>query len=79
MFEIIIMLLLILSNIYIDSFNYIYNFFIEHYQLLINLFIILFYAFLNDDFDFNIENDDDNHLEENLNEYINKEKQDKKK
>ena len=63
MFEILIMLLLILSNIYIGPFNYVYNFFIEHHQLIIHLSLMLFYAFLNDDF--NIMNDVDynNNLE----------------
>lgn len=70
MFEIIIMLLLILSNFYIGPSNYIYYFFIEHYQLIIHMSVMLIYAFLNNDF--NIINDSDyiNYLEkeEDINE-----------
>jgi len=82
MFEIILFILFILGNIYLDLFDFIYNFIIENNQLLINLLAIIFYALLNEDFDFDIENDDDDFddnqdLKQDLDEHIND--QDKKK
>jgi hypothetical protein len=75
MFEILLMMLFILSNLYFNTYNYMYFFIIEHNQLILNLLVIIFYALLNEDFDLNIiDNNENNNINEDLENYINKDK-----